>query len=129
MKEILKNDYYSITVDEKKNRIYLTITGFWKDTNSVTNYISDLTEACRRLTKGFTILTDITQMKPPSPEVGEIHMKAQKVLVDAGLSHTAEILPASAVAKMAVDRYSDESGMKKGSFSSTPEAEVWLDNN
>ena len=127
MKDIAENEYYSITVDEKKNRIYLTILGFWRDPDVVPNYVSDITKAGQSVSKDFTILTDITQMKPPPKNVGEIHMKAQKVLVDAGLDKTAELLPAHAIAQMAVDRYSRESGMKKGSFSSREEAEKWLD--
>lgn len=129
MKNIVENQYYSIYVDQDKNRIYLTILGFWRALDLVPNYISDIAKATQSVSKGFTILTDLTQMKPPPQEVGGIHMKAQKALVDAGLSKTAELLPADAIAQMAVDRYSRESGMEKGSFSSREEAEKWLDGN
>jgi len=127
MKVIARNDNYIIMVDEAKNRIYLTIIGFWKDLGMVPNYLDDITKAGQSVSTGFTILTDVTKMKVPTPEVGEIHGKAQGILVGAGLSKTAEILPADAIAQIAVDRYSKKSGMKKASFSTFEEAEKWLD--
>jgi len=127
MKVIAENEYYSIIVDEIKNRVYLTIVGFWEDMDVVPNFISDMTKASQSVSRGFTVLVDITQMKPPPKKVGEMHMKAQGIFLGAGLVKTAELLPANVIAKMAVDRYSRESGMQKGSFSSREEAEKWLD--
>ena len=127
MKTIAENEYYSLTVDEKRNRIYLTILGFWRGPDVVPNYISDITKAARSVSRDFTILTDVTQMTAPPTSIGEMHMKAQKILVDAGLCKTAELLPTAAISQMALDRYSRESGMNKGSFSSREEAEKWLD--
>ena len=127
MEEIAKNEYYSISVDSGKNRIYLTVQGFWKDPTVVPNYIQDIEKAASSALQDFTVITDITQMRPPSPEVGELHMKAQTALVEKGLIATAEILPESVIAQASVDRYSKESGMNKGSFASIVEAESWLD--
>ena len=129
MKEISNNDYYSIKVDENKNRMYLTITGFWKEVSQVPNYLEDLKKATEFLSNEYEILTDIRKMKPPTQEVGALHVKAQKLVIDAGLSKTAEIHPESQLAKMSVDRFSVESGMKKGMFPSIEEAEKWLDTN
>ncbi len=127
VEEIAKNEYYLISVDKNKNRIYLTVQGFWNDPSVVPNYIDDIAKAASSTTQSFTVITDVTQMKPPSPEVGELHMKAQTTLVEKGLSATAEILPASVIAQASVDRYSKESGMNKGSFATIEEAEKWLD--
>ena len=66
-------------------------------------------------------------MKAPSNEIGALHVQAQSALIKAGLAKTAEIHPESIIAGLSVDRFSDESGMKKGLFKSREEAEQWLD--
>ena len=35
MREIAKNDYYELAVDESKNRVYWTMKGFWKSIGPV----------------------------------------------------------------------------------------------
>ena len=93
----------------------------------VPNYLGDLIKAVGELSKDFTILTDVTQMKAPPADVGALHAEAQKVLVDAGLKKTAEVVGQDVITKMAVDRLSRESGMNKGTFGNKKEAEAWLD--
>ncbi len=44
-----------------------------------------------------------------------------------GLSKVAERVGSDAIAKMALDRFSRESGMHKGTFESWREADDWLD--
>jgi hypothetical protein len=126
MKEIAVNEFYSIKVDEAKNRLYLTITGFWQKADQVPEYLNDLKKATQFISKGYTILSDIRKMKAPTQEIGALHVKAQKIVIDAGLSKTAEVHPESMMAKISVDRFSEESGMKKGLFPSIEEAEKWL---
>ncbi|RPJ63375.1 MAG: hypothetical protein EHM12_02460 [Dehalococcoidia bacterium] len=127
MTEIAKTAKYSVSVDSKKNRMYITVVGFWASPADVPNYIDDVKKAAAAITKGFTIVTDLTQMKTPAPEIGPIHEQAQKVLIGAGLKKTAEILTADAIAKMVMDRYSKASGMEKMIFHDKAEAEAWLD--
>jgi hypothetical protein len=127
MKTIAQNDYYVIAVDATKNRLYLTLIGYWKSRAEVPKYIEDLKKATRELSKGYTILTDVTKMKAPPQDVVSLHMEAQKVVLAAGLSKTAELVGRDAIAKLAVDRFSRESGMYKGTFDNWREADDWLD--
>ena len=127
MTEIAKTNKYSVSVDSNKNRMYLTVVGFWASPSDVPNYIDDVKKASAAVTKGFTILTDLTQMKTPAPELGPIHEQAQKSLINAGLKKTAEILSDDAIAKMVMDRYSKASGMEKMVFNNKHDAEAWLD--
>ena len=127
MKEIARNDYYAIEVDESKNRVYLTITGFWRDQSDVPHFLDDMKEAAQHVSSGFTVLTDVTKMKTPPPAIGEIHVQAQQIFVQAGLDKTAEILPQAAISNIALGRYAKKSGMEKGSFATPEEAEAWLD--
>lgn len=124
---IVKTDYYSIEIDTETNRAYLTFTGFCKTINEMPTFLEDVTKAAQRLKKGFTLLTNATGFKTPSLEVSALHEKSQKIWVEKGLSKTAEILPESATSKIALDRYSKSTGMKKKAFSQEKEAEAWLD--
>ncbi len=128
MQEVAKNDYYSLEVDDEKNRIYLAVKGRWKDAQVAPNYVSDIEKAANCVKSGFTIVANLTEMKPPSKEVGALHLAAQETLVKAGLSKTAEIV-ASALLQLSVDRYANESGMDKMVFDDRAKAEKWLDEN
>jgi hypothetical protein len=123
----ISNNKYVIKTDKGKNRLYLSILGFWASPNDVPNYVSDLDKASKELKNGFTIVTDVSNMKPPAIEVNAIHEQAQKLLMRAGLARTAEVVPKTArIQKMAVDQYSKHSGMQKETFYSVDEAEEWL---
>jgi hypothetical protein len=127
MKTIVQNDNYVIAVDPTKNRAYLTLIGYWKSRAEVPKYIEDWRKAIRELSRGFTVLTDVTRFKAPPPHVVTLHTEAQKVLISGGLNKVAEIVGSDIIAKMAVDRFSKESGMHKGTFDNWREAEDWLD--
>ena len=127
MKTIAQNDYYVIAVDPMKNRAYLTLIGYWKSRAEVPKYLEDWKKAIRELSRGFTVLTDVTRMKAPPPDVVQLHTEAQKVLISGGLNKVAEIVGSDIIAKMAVDRFSKDSGMHKGTFDNWREAEDWLD--
>ena len=81
----------------------------------------------RRLSKGFTVLCDLSQLQLLSREWSEIVIETQKMLVEAGCSWTAEILPKAAIAKIQADRISSCSGMQKKEFACKDTAETWLD--
>jgi len=126
MKTIAQNDYYVIAVDPKKNRAYLTLIGCWKSRAQVPKYLEDWRKAINELSRGFTVLTDVTRFKAPPADVVTLHTEAQKVLMSGGLNRVAEIVGSDIIAKMAVDRFSKESGMHKGTFDNWREAEDWL---
>lgn len=126
MKIIAKNEKYEINVKPEKNRIYLKISGYWKTKEEVPNYFMDMKSAAAALSKGFSLVTDIRDMKTPSQEISILHQETQKALMNAGLDKTAEIFT-SALTKLSVKKYSDKSGMKKQEFTNLYDAEKWLD--
>lgn len=128
MKELIaKTDFYSLEIDKLKNRAYLTFTGFCSEPSDMPNFLDDIKKAAQGLKQGFTLLTDVTKIKTPPKEVAELHIKSQEIWITSGLSKTAEILPDTAIAKLALDRYSKTSGMEKEWFDNKNEAEAWLD--
>ncbi len=127
MKAIAQNDNYVIAVDPAKNRAYLTLIGYWKSRTEVPGYIDDWRKAIRELSRGFTVLSDVSRMKAPPQDVVPLHTEAQKVLMGSGLSRVAELVGSDVITRMAVDRFSRESGMYKGTFDNWREADDWLD--
>ncbi|MEO1253933.1 MAG: hypothetical protein AAFY41_03470 [Bacteroidota bacterium] len=121
---VSENDRYSLKCDNNRNRLFITIKGLWKSKDS---YLKDLEAACKKMTPGFTIHVDLTTMKPPGQEIGGVHEEAQRILLKYGLSNTAEVQTDRALLRLALERYSDNSGMRKRVFFSHEEAEEWLD--
>jgi hypothetical protein len=66
-------------------------------------------------------------MKPPTTEVGQLHVEAQKSLVDSGLSKTAEVVGKAVLLEMQLKKFAQSSSMIKAEFDTTEEAEAWLD--
>ena len=124
---IAKTDHYSIEIDAGKNRAYLSFAGFCKSTDEMPTFLDDVAKAAQQLKKGFTLLTNATKLKTPSPEVSALHEKSQKIWIENGLLKTAEILPETATTQIALNRYAKTTGMKKKAFSQEKEAEAWLD--
>lgn len=123
-----KNQYYDLSADPVKNRIYLTLFGFWPNQSVVPDYINDVIKSTQHIKGGFTILTDLRKFKTVPPEVGALHQQAQTILVKAGLDRTAEVVPEEMVIeKITLDRYSKSTGMKKMTFHDVDEAIKWLD--
>lgn len=127
--KIVANEHYTIFIDTRKNRLYLTLFGFWKSRSVVPTFKMDMRKAVRQLTRNYTILTDVTQMKTPPPDVAALHTEVQKMLMTEGLKKTAEVLGKDVIAKMAVERFSRKSGMNKEMFDDKRKAEKWLDEN
>lgn len=124
---IADNDNYQIAIDADKNRIYITIQGFWAKAADVPNYVDDVQKGASQLTQGFTCLADMTTMKTPSPEAGALLGKASKALVAAGVSKNAGIFSEDVIAHMAAERRADAARMERKAFANVEDAEAWLD--
>lgn len=126
MNTIAENERYELKVDKAINRLFITIKGYWKGKEG---YLEDLSKSLEHMNSGFKIHVDLTQMKTPPAEIGEVHVEAQKMLMDAGLAQTAEVLGSDAIAKIAIKKYSKNSGMAKQVFDNHQDAEAWLNEN
>lgn len=120
------NPHYRLAIDPAKNRLYITIIGFWRQKEDVADYIKELALSLDRLQPGFTLLTDLRAMKAHPLEVMEIHIQAQRLVVGQGLLQTAEVFNSSLV-QFQTQKYSDKSSMKLKQFASIQEAELYLD--
>jgi len=123
---IAENKQYSLKLDITKNRAFLKIRGFWRNKEDIPAYLKDWDEAINKLTPGFTLLTDATEMVIHPGDVRDVHSKAQKKVIDAGIRKVAE-LHNSGGQEMQLDSVSKETGMPKKNFDNEEDAIKWLD--
>ena len=124
--KISETKQYTISILPEKNRAYLKIIGFWRNPDVVPNYIKDWTTATSLLKKGFTLLTDASEMKTHPQELRKLHEQAQAIILKAGVSKVAEILK-DEVAEMQLDAVAKTTQFPKKNFRSAEDAEKWLD--
>ncbi|MBN1573178.1 MAG: hypothetical protein JW984_08295 [Deltaproteobacteria bacterium] len=124
--EIVKNSYYELHVDIRKNRLYYTIKGYWQSASEAPKNYDDFEKAVEKLTKGFDAVADLREMKPPPEDVANLHIRTQKLAMAKGLSRTADIVDSSLV-NIVIKRYDRESNRFKQAFATIEEGEKWLD--
>ncbi|HEY9044562.1 MAG TPA: hypothetical protein VIN08_01640 [Ohtaekwangia sp.] len=124
--KISENKYYTIFVSPEKNRAYLKIIGFWRNPEIVPNYLSDWNTALSKLKKGFTLLTDASEMKTHPQEVVKLHEQAQAILLKNGIKKVAEILKDD-IAEMQLNAVAKATQFPKKNFRLAEDAEKWLD--
>ena len=129
MQEIAKTLTYTLIVDPAKNRIYCTVTGngfFWGST-----FAQDWERAAQLVTKGFTVVTDVSRIPQISREWVELSGKIQRMLVNAGLAGTAEILSERVAKQLGIHQINKITGnacyAKEEIFTDRKIAEIWLD--
>jgi hypothetical protein len=123
---ITQSKHYQIGIDKDKNRAFITIIGFWRSPEEVSDYLPDLDGALLQLQPGFTLLTDLTQTKTHPQTLNRVHLAAQQLLLSRGLTQTAEVVPSSIV-QFQTESLSKESQMPLQQFSSQMEAMAYLD--
>ena len=123
---IHENKHYQIGIDKEKNRAFITIIGFWRNPGEVSEYLPDLDRALLQLQPGFTLLTDLSQMKTHPQTLNPVHLAAQQLLLSRGLTQTAEVV-ASSMVQFQTESLSRQSAMPLQQFSSPVEAIAYLD--
>jgi hypothetical protein len=124
---IARNGCYEIGFHPAKNRVYLTITGFWNDPSAVPFYRADWQKALARVQPGFTVLADATRMKTHPASVQALHESIQRLLQEHGLRLSAKVVAHDDMADLQCDAMLRNTGLEVTKFTSRAEAEVWLD--
>ncbi len=123
---IASNMNYSISVDVRVNRLYITLKGFWLDPSKTPDYVKHVTLATECLNSPFTALVDVREMRTPGHLVKDLHVEAQKVTIAAGLSRSAEVFPEGISKELELEGYSLVSNLVRQGFKSRENAEEWL---
>ncbi len=123
---VAHNASYELLYSYTKNRIYLSIKGFWKSPESVPNYLQDIEKALKLSTPGFTLLTDLRTMLTHPPRLNMMHIQAQNLIQAARLGKAVRVIPSDRIATLQVEEISNKSLMPSKNFTSLQEAENWL---
>jgi len=129
-KQIARTDFYDIDVNEEINHVYILFKNEWKKVTQVPNWISDIEETVQYLKPGFTSLSDISGMRPPSEECHQNIVKTQGMFNDAGMKKQALIVDRNTMDLIRKSRSAHKelgTDEKMIQFDSWPEAEQWLD--
>lgn len=125
-KVITDNKHYLLAVNVEKNRAYLKIRGYWRNVDAVPQYVADWKKTVSLLKRGFTLLTDATEMKTHPQDVRKLHEEAQAVLMKAGVARIAELMK-DEIAEKQLDAVAKVSAFPKKNFRDAVIAEQWLD--
>ncbi len=129
MKKMLtKTGVYTIYVSTKKNRLYITLLGFWLSPSVATNYVDDILKGIQFLRSPFTVLVDLRDMQTPGHLLKDLHIEAQKAFIEAGGTRSAEVIPERISLELELDDYASDSLIVRKTFKSIKSAEIWLDN-
>jgi hypothetical protein len=127
LKNISKNNYYSMLVSKEKNRGYLNLFDYWEKADNVPHYLRDMEDLVKELNPGFTILVNAINYKGCSSEICNLHIGVQKIAQEYGLSKAAEVYPPNSIAILFSASYSRESKIDTHIFKNVYIAEKWLD--
>lgn len=128
-KEIAKNEYYEVFVDEEINRVYWVFKGKWEKVMDVPNFMRDNTESLRYLKPGFTVLSDVRMFEMPSPEILEIMTEAAKISESAGMGRQAHVINKKDLKAVRASRNAMKEAdldLKMMQFGDYEEATAWL---
>ncbi len=120
------NKHYTLSADAEKNRAYLKIKGYWRNVDAVPEYLSDWKKTLDKVTQGFTLLTDATEMKTHPQDVRKLHEQAQGLVLKAGIARIAEVIKDD-IAEMQLDAVAEATKFPKKNFRLVDDAERWLD--
>ena len=124
---VAHNPCYELIYDNSKNRIYLTVKGFWKNPEAVPHFLDDLQKALRLVRPDFSLLSDLRSMLTHPQLLSNLHIEAHHLIKAAGLVKAALVLPTDRIATLQAEDINSKSEIAFESFSTLAEAEVWLE--
>jgi hypothetical protein len=117
---------YNIRVDTVKNRLYVTLVGFFS-LDEIKKCGDETIEATKRLRSGYDVVTDISQFKAGTPEVAEDIKRVQHHFRSSGARQGARIVGENPIAKMQFRRTSSQVAYNSVDVATLAEAERLLD--
>jgi len=121
------NQYYSVELDNEKNRIYFSMTGDVPSVNVVPNFESDWKLTVGETKPSFTILGDLSKSGKLGPEFEALNTKVQGWLMGQGCRKVAQLIGNLSVMSQ-VNAFAEKSGMRNvlRAFNFEKTAEMWL---
>ncbi len=81
MRNITQNEFYELSCDESKKRIYWTMKGFLKNMGVVPDFEKDWDETIENMEKPFKIYADLSELKTMPDDVKSANDQMQQKLM------------------------------------------------
>ena len=118
-----------MTVNPAKNRIYIVGEGFPSPAEG-RQYLTNYRKALKHVRQGFTVLVDVRNLAPTSPEVQQCISESMQISVSLGLARVARVVSAKILAAMQMQRLTRQGQGTQHTaehFATVEEAERYLD--
>ncbi len=117
---------FAVRSDPGKNRLYITFVGFFSDA-LMEEACAKVEREAKRLSPGFSIVTDISRCKPTTPKGTRLIQQVQEYLSRLGVGRVVRVTsPESQIIKFQFQRQS-EGLYQADTAASVTEAERMLD--
>ena len=100
----------SAKADTTANRVYVTLAGFSSD-EEMSQHIARVASEVRRLKAGFVMISDISQMKPTTPNGTRMLQDVMTLYKQHGIARIIRIVGEDVIAKGQFNRLSKEAGI------------------
>ncbi|SIT89331.1 hypothetical protein [Pontibacter indicus] len=124
---VARNSCYEISYDSVRNRLYFNILGYWKNNDSVPEYLKDWDKALQLVSPGFTLLIDMRTMITHPQQLNTLHEQSQRKMRAAGLGSIANVMPTDRIASLQVADIIKRVDVPVQDFVTCEEAQHWLD--
>ncbi|MDO6390723.1 hypothetical protein Q4E40_11345 [Pontibacter sp. BT731] len=124
---VVRNACYEIGYDGIRNRLYLSILGFWKNTDIVPDFLKDWDGALQLVSPGFTLLIDMRTMITHPQQLCSMHEEAQRKMRAAGPSRIANVMPLDKIASLQAADSIKKIELPFQLFETSETAQHWLD--
>ncbi|MBX0333708.1 hypothetical protein K3G39_10715 [Pontibacter sp. HSC-14F20] len=123
---VVRNSCYEIGYDGIRNRVYFSILGFWKNADSVPDFLNDWDKALQLVRSGFTLLVDMRTMITHPHQLNRLHEESQRRMKAAGLSRIANVMPVDKIASLQVADIVKQIEVPSQHFETCEAAQQWL---
>jgi hypothetical protein len=121
----MKMEKYVIQADTAKNRLNITLNGFFSDAE-VTAAVDKIIDEAKKLKPGFVVINDVSNFKPASQTaVGEMK-RAQVFVKENGAARIIRVVGEATLASMQLSRSGKEAGYDADTVGSLAEVEKLL---
>jgi hypothetical protein len=117
---------YKFKIDLSKNRLYITMAGFF-NFEEMKKWAEETVSTAKKLQRGFDVITDISQFKPTTPEGTKEIERVQSFFKISGVRRGVQVVGENVLAGLQFKRMSVLSGYDPTNVDTLAEAEKLLD--